>query len=262
MSSVIVSYGGGTNSAALLVGLHERGERCDHIVFCDTGSEKPHTYEHIAEVSAWCLTVGFPAITTIKGSQPMQIKDGSLEAECVRLGALPSKAMGFGACSQKWKVDPFRKWVRAQSFSEKPTRLVGFDADEPHRRDRAESYDDADCIRRYPLIEWGWGRDECVEAIARSGLSQPGKSACFFCPSSKKHEILELRERYPDLLNRALAMEARALAGEGQAPAFRGKGLGRYFSWSEFLKTHDAGDPQLELFAATVEVDCGCYDGD
>ena len=37
-----------------------------------------------------------------------------------------------------------------------------------------------------------WGRDDCVAAIARVGLPQPGKSACFFCPSSKKHEIITL----------------------------------------------------------------------
>ena len=35
----IVSYGGGTNSTAMLVGLWERGERPDAIVFADTGGE-------------------------------------------------------------------------------------------------------------------------------------------------------------------------------------------------------------------------------
>ena len=73
----IVSYGGGTNSAAMLVGLLEREERPDAIVFCDTGSEKPNTYAHILEVSEWCATVGFPAIQTIRGSQPRQITDAS-----------------------------------------------------------------------------------------------------------------------------------------------------------------------------------------
>ena len=256
----VVSYGGGTNSAAMLVGLLERGERPDCIVFCDTGSEKPNTYAHILEVSEWCATVGFPTIQTIRGSQPRQIEDGSLERECLRLGAMPSKAMGFGACSQKWKVDPFQKWVKAQAFPAKPTRLVGFDADEPQRMERAQGYEDKLCERRYPLIEWDWGRDECVAAIARAGLSQPGKSACFFCPSSKKHEILTLRDEYPELLARALEIERRALAGEGQAPAFRGKGLGRHFAWADVVKMADA---QLCMFsdAGVPEMDCGCYDG-
>lgn len=256
---IVVSYGGGTNSTAMLVGLHERGERPDAIVFADTGSEKPHTYDHVREVSAWCAGVGFPTIETVKGSQPRQLEDGSLENECLRLGALPSKAMGFGACSMKWKQDPFRAWIRRH---EKPhTVLVGFDADEHNRVTRSEGYADKDYAKRYPLVEWDWGREECVAAIARAGLRQPGKSACFFCPSSKKREILELREQYPDLLARALEIERKALAGEGQAPAFRGGGLGRSFSWASFLQMTDA---QMELFsdAGTPEVDCGCYDGE
>jgi hypothetical protein len=115
-------------------------------------------------------------------------------------------------------------------------------------------------VMRYPLIEWDWGRDECIAAIRRTGLPQPGKSACFFCPSSKKPEIIELAERYPDLLNRALEMERKALAGEGPAPALTAKGLGRYFAWADVTKAihertiidfSDAGTPER----------CGaCYD--
>ena len=44
---IVVSYGGGTNSVAMLVGLHERGLRPDAIVFADTGGEKPNTYGHM-----------------------------------------------------------------------------------------------------------------------------------------------------------------------------------------------------------------------
>jgi len=44
--SFVVSFGGGTNSTAMLVGMWERGERPDAILFADTGGEKPHTYQH------------------------------------------------------------------------------------------------------------------------------------------------------------------------------------------------------------------------
>lgn len=259
----LVSYGGGTNSTAMLVGLWERGERPDAIVFADTGSEKPHTYEHVALVSKWCESVGFPAIVTVKGDQPQQIKDGSLYNECLRLGVLPSKAYGFGSCSMKWKVEPQRKYDRAYAKERSIelsdiTRLVGFDADEPSRMDRGvANAHKVPSKQRFPLIEWGWGRDECVDAIARAGLPQPGKSACFFCPSSKVPEIIQLGRDYPELLDQALEMERKALAGEGQAPALRGKGLGRSFAWIEIVKYQDA---QCDMF--TQEADCGCYDGD
>jgi hypothetical protein len=41
------------------------------------------------------------------------------------------------------------------------------------------------------------GRDECVQAIQAAGVPLPGKSACFFCPSSKQREVLDLKRRHP-----------------------------------------------------------------
>jgi hypothetical protein len=263
----IVSYGAGTNSTAILVGLWEHEERPDAIIFADTGGEKPHTYTHILVVNEWCKKIGFPQIVTVKGSQPQQLADGSLQNECIRLGVLPSKAYGFGSCSMKWKIDPQRKFdkefalINGIELSD-ITRLIGFDADEPSRMERAiENAHRTPSKQRFPLIEWGWGREECVEAIARAGLPQPGKSACFFCPSSKKQEIFALGKEYPDLLAIAIEMERKALAGEGNAPALRANGLGRSFSWATLIANEKA---QGKLFsdAGAPEVDCGCYDGD
>ena len=160
----------------------------------------------------------------------------------------------------KWKQDPFKKWVKANCGSIRPVVLYGFDAGEDGRITRSKSYTEDAYDKRFPLEEWEWYREDCVEAIKRMGLPQPGKSACFFCPSSKKHEILELKKSFPDLLNRALEIERRALEGVGPAPAFRGGGLGRSFSWSAFIKLNDK---QQTLFsdAGTPEVDCGCFDG-
>jgi len=205
-------------------------------------------------------------VVTVKGSQPQQLIDGSLQAECLRLGVLPSKAYGFGSCSMKWKIDPQRKFDKEFAAANELeisdlTRLLGFDADEPNRMERAlANAHRTPTKQRFPLIEWDWGRDECVEAIARAGLMQPGKSACFFCPSSKKPEILLLRRDNPELLNVALEMERKALAGDGNAPASRAAGLGRSFSWADLIRNDES---QCKLFndAGAPEVDCGCYDG-
>ena len=43
-----VSFGGGTNSTAMLCGMYERGIKPDLLMFADTGSEYPQTYEHVA----------------------------------------------------------------------------------------------------------------------------------------------------------------------------------------------------------------------
>jgi len=242
---IVVSYGGGTNSCAMLVGLHERGERPDHILFADTGGEKPHTYDHLLTMQDWCASVGFPPIVTVKGTNPSD--HGTLEAFCWAHDSIPSIAFGFKSCSQRTKGGPLDKYTKA--IGGEFTKLIGIDADESHRqRDFPNT--------RYPLIEWNWGRDECVAAIARAGIQQPGKSACFFCPSSSRRQIFELRDKYPDLLQRALAMEANFLEKKPGAV----KGLGRRFAWRDLL-AFDAAQINL-LPDSPIEIACDCYDGD
>jgi hypothetical protein len=234
----IVSYGAGTNSTAMLVGLFERGERPDAILFADTGGERPSTYEHVLKVNEWCLMVGFPEIITLRATGK------TLEQDCLDRKALPSIAYGFKTCSQRWKKQPQDKWMNNNDGFKDAIKLLGIDAGEPHR---VKDFPNT----RYPLVEWDWDRDECVEAIKRAALPQPGKSACFFCPSSKPKEILLLRQESPDLLERALAMEQNA-----ELTSI--KGLGRNYSWTELINYQDS---QIDMFRTLQETPCECFDG-
>lgn len=241
----MVSYGGGTNSTAMLVGMVERTERPDAILFADTGGERPEIYTFAERFSGWLVERGFPEITVVANLP-------TLEQDCLTRKALPSVAYGFKSCSDRWKVRPQNKWVNrwplameAWQRGEKVTKCIGFDAGEPYRADGKTG--DEKYLNRYPLIEWDWGREECVEAIRRAGLPQPGKSSCFFCPNTKKHEILSLPV---DLQERALEMEENADLGTI-------KGLGRGFSWKNFIHGDRA---QIKLFPVG-EMPCGCYDG-
>lgn len=55
-----------------------------------------------------------------------------------------------------------------------------------------------------------------------------GKVLLFFCPSMRAEEIIDLREHYPDLFRRALALEDNARANLKTV-----QGLGRNYSWRE-----------------------------
>jgi 3'-phosphoadenosine 5'-phosphosulfate sulfotransferase (PAPS reductase)/FAD synthetase len=46
----LVSFSGGKDSTAMLLGMLERGMQIDCILFCDTGIEFPAMYDHIAKV--------------------------------------------------------------------------------------------------------------------------------------------------------------------------------------------------------------------
>jgi hypothetical protein len=254
----VVSFGGGVNSTAMLIGMVERGETCDLVLFADTGAEKPHTYAHVLEFSEYLVAHGMPPITTVSNDLPSRY--GGLEAYALHHKTLPSIAFGFKTCSRVFKIDPQEMFLKEHPLAktvwqsgDKILKLVGYDADEPHRAAKAPPVNSKqDYKYRYPLIEWNWGREECVEAIARAGVTQPGKSACFFCPSSKKKEIYELRRVYPDLAKRAVAMEQGA-------ELITVKGLGRSFAWGDLYAADDAQD---KLFPESpIEIDCGCYDG-
>jgi hypothetical protein len=123
--------------------------------------------------------------------------------------------------------------------------------DERHRWE-GKDWSDKKYAYRAPLVEWNMGREECVESIRRAGLPLPGKSSCFFCPASRKPEIVTLYKRHPELIARAIAMEKNAELTSV-------KGLGRRFAWKDFIH---AENQQAQMFPESgVEVDCGCYDG-
>lgn len=98
----IVSFGGGTNSAALLIGLYKHKIPIDLITFADTGAEHPHTYQFIEIINQWLAEHGMPQITVVQYVDRYGNRL-SLETECLRSHTLPSIAYGHKRCSQKHK---------------------------------------------------------------------------------------------------------------------------------------------------------------
>src|SRR5437763_1512685 len=104
---VVVAFGGGVNSTAMLVGLRDRGRRPDLILFADTGGEKPETYASLVAFDGWLRQVGFPAVVRVAndGVRP------ALEADCLARRTLPSLAFGWRTCADRYKRRPQDKYV-------------------------------------------------------------------------------------------------------------------------------------------------------
>lgn len=246
---IIVSYGGGTNSTAMLIEMKNKGINPDLIIFSDTGGERPHTYKMLEIMNTWLIAVGFPKLITVK------TVNTTLEEMCLKNKCLPSIAYGgFKTCSQRFKIEPSDKylnnWEPAKAVwkaGHKITKAIGFDADEPQR---AKEYGNKKFTQWFPLIDWDMGRDECIETIVKEGLTLPEKSSCFFCPNMRQSEVRELNFKYPDLANRAIAMEENA-------ELTNIKGLGRRWAWSDLLSNGELFDyPDNNR-----DMPCGCYDG-
>lgn len=215
---VLAAWGAGTDSTAMLIELIESGERVDQVLFADVGDEAPRTYDFIPIFTKWLEDRGVPvAIVRYEvGNYKNWPKYGTLAENCITNATLPSLAFGFGSCSKKWKIAPqdqwTSKWDKAQAIwnaGGKVIKLIGFDAgpQDSKRYADAEGYDDPRFVYRYPLRECKFDRPACEARILKAGLPLPGKSACFMCPSTKPHELLDTP---PHLLRRIVLMEARA----------------------------------------------------
>lgn len=62
----VVSFGGGTNSTAMIIGMYLHKIPIDLILFADTGGEQPHTYEFIETFNGWLEKHGLPQITSVQ----------------------------------------------------------------------------------------------------------------------------------------------------------------------------------------------------
>ena len=236
---LVVAYGLGVDSTAMLIGLKHRGIRPDLILYADVGGEKPETYLYAPIFRQWLRTAEFPQLEVVRYRPPLAPYD-SLYGNCWANQTLPSLAFGRKSCSIKWKRQPqdqrVRNWEPAREAWDAGLRvrkLIGFDAGEGRRR-YGDRGDDPQYDYWYPLMDWGWDREQCKQVIAAEGLPVPAKSACFFCPATKKSELIELQDRSPDLYQRCLELEDRYRRGKhfrGDASSTRG--LGRRFAWRE-----------------------------
>lgn len=235
-----VSYGMGVDSTAMLIGLHIFGIKPDVILFADTGGEKPETYAYLPVIQEWLAVVGFPPVTVVR-YVPTRAPYQTLEGKCAVNETLPSLAFGYKSCSLVFKRDPQEKWLESYgpaiecwNRNEKVQVLIGYDAGPADSR-RSKISNDAQYEYIYPLRQWGWVREHCVDKIKEAGLPVPMKSSCWFCPAMKKDEVEWLARVHPELFAKGVAMEIRARTGKHGLKST--KGLGRSWSWVEYAES-------------------------
>lgn len=119
----VVSFGGGTNSAAMIIGMYLREIPIDLILFADTGGER-RLLRLLEKFDAWLTARGLPEVTFVQ----YHTKDGrrlTLEQECLKSGNLPSIAYGFKKCSLKHKIGTQEKFATMTSGARRSGRPAG-----------------------------------------------------------------------------------------------------------------------------------------
>ena len=88
----IVSFSGGKDSTAMLLGLIDRGEHIDEVLYCDTSVEFPDMYTHIEKIKEYLrerersssqLFVQNMILSIICSTSPLKVKRMEIIMEMV-----------------------------------------------------------------------------------------------------------------------------------------------------------------------------------
>ncbi len=210
----IVSVSGGKDSAALAIYLRQNyPELPTEYVFCDTGCELPETYEYIKRLEG-LLGVQVTRLTALETLQ-IQAKPGRNPFDIwlreVYGGFLPSPRSRW--CTRVLKIAPFERYVGEHNTF----NYIGIRADEDRDGYKPKKppklSERPNIVPVYPFKDDGIQLADVKRILEESGLGLPkyyewrSRSGCYFCFYQQIGEWQGLRERHPDLFEKAKEYE-------------------------------------------------------
>tara|TARA_R110000737_G_scaffold98490_1_gene132669 strand:- start:322 stop:1074 length:753 start_codon:yes stop_codon:yes gene_type:complete len=205
----VLSYGGGTQSTAMLI-MIDNGSltKPDIVIHADTGSELPETIEFIKTAKDFTENkLGIPFVI-------VKSHLGSLHEWYLEKNAMP--IIGIRSCTDKWKIRPQRRYMREIVGNGKGKVLaecwLGITTDEERRRtDSNVKW----CGLKYPLLDdYPISREGCISLNKKQGWNVI-KSGCHCCPYQGGKTWLQLKTDHPDLFAISVEMEKRKIKVRG-----------------------------------------------
>jgi hypothetical protein len=191
----------------------------DFAIFADTGAEPAAVYEHLAWLRSPNV-LPFPVEIVSAGDLRGEILDTATKG--TRNDARPpffvrnadgSTGMLRRQCTGDYKIDPIHKWVR-QALGLRPrqhgpktpvvVQWIGISTDEASR---AKPSRHRWIEHRWPLIDAGMSRHDCLRWLERHNYPRPPKSACTFCPYSSDARLRDMRANDPVSWAEAVAVD-------------------------------------------------------
>jgi len=196
---VIISYGAGVGSTALVVLMVQDGWRGE-VVHADTGCEWPETVAYRAIMDDWLARYGL-SIKVLDGEwrKEKKARDKTLYEYCLYYGILPFPFPRF--CTAKYKTAPM------VNYADGRVQALGISIDERHRAHNPNYI--------YPLVDREIMRNpsnmrpglSCIEIIRDAGLPIPIRSKCWLCPFQTEREWHQLWRDHRDLYEKASTLE-------------------------------------------------------
>ena len=206
----VVSFSGGKDSTAMLLGMLDRKMPVDAVVFCDTGMEFPEMYDHIDRVEK---AIG-RQITRLKADVTFEyLMSEKPVSGTSRLGYMwPGPRARW--CTTELKEVPKDAFVRSQRGERSVIEYVGLAADETRRMERKCN---RKANKRHPLADWGMTEADALRYCYDHGYDWGGlyrhanRVSCWCCPLQDLGRLRFLYRYHPALWSRLREMDDREI---------------------------------------------------
>jgi 3'-phosphoadenosine 5'-phosphosulfate sulfotransferase (PAPS reductase)/FAD synthetase len=212
----VLSLSGGVCSGSLYVlsALGDVKPAAELAVYIDTGAEMPEAKESVARLREWGKRHGGAPIETYRqrpGLYDVHFAGLPRGRTPLPLHTTPNGGVLARECTLKWKVRPTRRCLRGLGIR-KAVLWIGYTVEERERcRDSRVQW----VQYRWPLIELGMKRDDCVTVFKEAGLPVPVRTGCWLCPLHPHSVWEKLAVRDPRRF--ALAVELEEWINAGRA---------------------------------------------
>lgn len=211
----VLSLGAGVQSStlALMASLGEVTPMPSVAVFADTQAEAPAVYEWLEWLEA---NLSFPVVRVTKGNlaaDALRIRTNRTTGIRYPERMLPVFYEAHGRrnlaqrrCTGTYKIEPIQKYTH-RFIKSGVCQWIGISTDEATRMKPSRlKY----VGNRWPLIELGMSRTDCLNWLEARGYPTPTKSSCIFCPFHGDDYWIMLKKQDPRSFDSAAAFE-RAL---------------------------------------------------
>jgi len=201
----ILMFSGGKDSTALLIGLIERKIKIK-VVFADAGLEFKETYDFLNKVekklNIEIIRVKHP-FKTFENLFYKKRPEGKRKGEIYGFPFVINKGCWI---NKHLKLNPAGKVKKKGDIV-----YLGINADEKNRIQLGKNKKEKG-ILTYPLIDWGWGNEKCIEVCKKKGLLNPlykrfHRNGCWLCPKQPRRSLQMLFKYYPHLWEKLKQLE-------------------------------------------------------
>lgn len=229
----LLGLSGGKDSSALAIYLRDKVPEMEYF-FTDTGAEIPETLEYIDMLEDY---LGKP-IARLNASRTF---DYYLK---LHNNYLPSPRQRW--CTINLKLVPFENFVG----SDPAISYIAIRADEPRREGYISTK--PNIASRFPFKEDGINKQGVMQILESSGLGVPkyydwrSRSGCYFCFFQRKEEWLGLKEKHPDLFEKAKQFEKYDPATGKRYTWTQGESLDELLARADEIKSRPKNAPKKQ----------------